>query len=45
MKFKGITVGTYYSKGPKGKYNESISLGNCGLTVILLKTYILNFPP
>lgn len=24
MKFKGITVGTYISKRPKGKYNETI---------------------
>ena len=28
MKFKGITVGTYISKKPKGKYNESIC-ANC----------------
>ena len=27
MKFKGITVGTYISKRPKGKFDESICTG------------------
>lgn len=41
MKFKGITVGTYYSKRPKGKYNESICADceNCKKNIDKAKQY------